>query len=90
MLVTALVTMGCDGEQKPRQQAEQAQDVAAVRRALDGLDARDRELLLMREEGFSYREMAEALDIPEASVGTLLARAKRAFRFRYGEGDEPS
>jgi DNA-directed RNA polymerase specialized sigma24 family protein len=34
--------------------------------------------------------MAEALDIPEASVGTLLARAKRAFRFRYGEGDEPS
>lgn len=51
-----------------------------VRAALDGLTLRDRQLLLLRYEGYSYRELAAALDLAEASVGTLLARAKEAFR----------
>jgi DNA-directed RNA polymerase specialized sigma24 family protein len=33
----------------------------------------------MRYSGFSYREIAEALDMLEASVGTTLARAERRF-----------
>ena len=51
-----------------------------VRMALDRLPERDRQLLLLRAEGFSYRELAEILDIAEGSVGTLLARARDAFK----------
>jgi RNA polymerase sigma-70 factor (ECF subfamily) len=61
-----------------------------VRVALDGLCERDRQLLVLRSEGFRYRDMASVLDIHEASVGTLLARARRAFVAAYREaGDAP-
>jgi len=50
-----------------------------VRAALERLPERERQLLLLRAEGYSYREIAAALDLVETSVGTLLARAKRAF-----------
>jgi len=33
----------------------------------------------MRYSGFSYREIAEALDMNPGSVGTTLARAERRF-----------
>jgi RNA polymerase sigma-70 factor, ECF subfamily len=58
-----------------------------VRAALGQLPQRDREMLLLRAEGYSYREIATALDLHEASIGTLLARAKRAFREAYGSFD---
>ena len=54
-----------------------------VRRALERMPERDRHMLLLRAEGYSYREIAAALQIQETSVGTLLARAKRAFRDNY-------
>ena len=38
----------------------------------------------------SYRDLADVLQLNEASVGTLLARAKRAFRERYDEAFDPS
>lgn len=56
---------------------------AAVRRALDTLPPRDRRLLILRHEGFSYREIAEALGIATSSVGTLLARATAAMSRAY-------
>jgi RNA polymerase sigma factor (sigma-70 family) len=56
-----------------------------VRRSIDALPERDRCLLLLRAEGYGYREIAAALGLNEASVGTLLARAKRAFRDLYDE-----
>ncbi len=55
-----------------------------VRRALDRMSARDRRLVLLREEGLSYRELAAALGLEETSVGTLLARARAAFRAAVG------
>lgn len=51
-----------------------------VRAALDSLPERDAQLLLLREEGLSYRELAVALGLNEVSVGTLLARARSAFQ----------
>ncbi len=54
-----------------------------VRTALNDLPERERQMLLMRAEGYSYREIAVALDVHEASVGTLLARAVRLFREHY-------
>lgn len=60
-----------------------------VRSAINRLPERDRRLLLLRAEGYSYRDMAEALDLNEASIGTLLARARAAFRECYEDHDAP-
>jgi RNA polymerase sigma-70 factor (ECF subfamily) len=60
---------------------------AKVRAALNGLPLRERELLLLRAEGYSYRDLAAVLALNETSVGTLLARAKRAFEAAYEEVD---
>jgi RNA polymerase sigma-70 factor, ECF subfamily len=51
-----------------------------VRGALTALPRRDRELLLLRHEGYSYRDLARIVGVAEGSVGTLLIRATRAFR----------
>lgn len=56
-----------------------------VRSAVDAMTERERTMLLLRAEGYSYREIATALELNVASVGTLLARAQRAFRARYEE-----
>ena len=56
---------------------ERAQEAALARRALDMLAERDREALLMREEGLDYTEIASALELSIKSVGTTLARARR-------------
>jgi RNA polymerase sigma-70 factor (ECF subfamily) len=62
---------------------------ARVRDILAGLKPRDAQLLLLRTEGLAYKELAEALGIHFASIGTLLARAEaefeRRYRSRYGE-----
>jgi RNA polymerase sigma-70 factor (ECF subfamily) len=52
----------------------------AVRAALGRLPERDRKMLLLRHEGYSYREIAHALGITETSVGSLLLRATSAFQ----------
>lgn len=56
---------------------ERAQEMALARKALDMLVERDREALLMREEGLDYTEIASALELSIGSVGTTLARARR-------------
>lgn len=61
-----------------------------VRAALDRLPVRERQMLLLAAEGYRYRDIAAALGLGESSIGTLLARAKRAFRDAYGgTGDAP-
>lgn len=62
---------------------ERREAVERVRLALDALDGRDRRMLLMREEGFTYREIAEAVGVAPGSVGTLIARAVERFREVY-------
>jgi len=56
-----------------------------VRVAIDRLPERERRMLLMQAEGYSYHEIATALDVREASMGTTLTRARREFRLRYEE-----
>jgi RNA polymerase sigma-70 factor, ECF subfamily len=71
--------------------ASPADDVAAaesrdrVRTAIDMLPERDRSLLLLHAEGYRYRDIATALELNEGSVGTLLARARKAFRAAYDD-----
>jgi RNA polymerase sigma factor (sigma-70 family) len=56
-----------------------------VREALDRLNTRDRQALLLRHSGHSYREIAVALSVAETGVGTILIRASQAFRRAYEE-----
>lgn len=66
------------------EQAASCDDVRQrVRWALDGLPERERHILLLRAEGYSYRDIATALGLNEASIGVFLARAKRTFRESY-------
>lgn len=78
------------GDQTQRSPTSDARVLAkeqetAVRRALTALSIRDQRLLILRHEGFSYREIAEALNIALSSVGTLLARATAALSRAYRE-----
>jgi RNA polymerase sigma-70 factor (ECF subfamily) len=41
------------------------------------------ELLLLRSHDLSYDELAATLDLRPTSVGTLLRRARQAFRKEY-------
>jgi RNA polymerase sigma-70 factor (ECF subfamily) len=67
----------------PDDDVERAERIAAVREVLDQLSERDRQLLLMREEGFKYEEIAVVVGVAPASVGTLIARALRRFADLY-------
>ena len=67
-----------------------AETAGDVRKALNTLTDREQQLLLLRAEGYSYKELAAALTISEASVGVMLARAKRAFSNSYDEGTHAS
>lgn len=72
----------------PDQAAEAGDARRRVRAALDRLTERERGLLLLRAEGYGYRAIASALGLNEASVGVLLARARRAFRAACEEGPD--
>ncbi len=56
---------------------------ASVRQILEQLTPRERMLLLLKSEGMSYREIGLTLEIEEASVGSLLLRARRRFKELY-------
>jgi RNA polymerase sigma-70 factor (ECF subfamily) len=62
-----------------------------VRLVLSVIQPRQAELLLLRVNGFTYEELASALDLNPASVGTLLSRALAAFRKEFVKryGDSP-
>ena len=63
----------------------QQEAAAKVRTALAKLNPRQAQLLLLRQMGLSYEELAAACGIAASSVGTLLARAGQAFRDVYKE-----
>lgn len=69
-----------DAGPDPDRLLERREAEARVRAALDTLRPRDRTILLMREEGFTHREIAEAVGTTPGSVGTMIARALRAAR----------
>jgi RNA polymerase sigma-70 factor, ECF subfamily len=66
---------------------EHQERIRSVREALDQLADRDRQILLMREEGFRYQEIAAVIGVAPGSVGTLIARAARRFTEVYTPSD---
>jgi RNA polymerase sigma factor (sigma-70 family) len=67
----------------PALAVERAEAVAAVREVLAGLTERERQLLLLHHDGYSYREIAARIGVSPASVGSLLTRAHRRFLAAY-------
>ncbi len=61
----------------PDQELERAEKIRAVRAALAELRELDREVLLLKAEGFDYDEIAAATGLAKGAVGTTLARARR-------------
>lgn len=64
-----------DPEPGAHERVETDERRRAVRVALAALPDKERTALLMREEGFSHREIAEMVGTTTGSVGTLLVRA---------------
>lgn len=68
------------GGPDPAGEVVAAEDRDAVREALAELPERQRAVLVLRHSGYRYTEIADAVGVAPGSVGTLLARAERAFR----------
>ena len=67
----------------PAAAVESAQEREQVRETLRRMKPRSAQALLLRHSGLSYAEIAAALDVSPASVGTLLARAEQEFEKQY-------
>lgn len=65
------------------QSPERGTQLAFARRALAMLTERDRQALLLKEEGLDYQEIADVLQVEKSSVGTTLSRARRRLAEAY-------
>lgn len=74
-------TSGCSAE--PLESVLREEDCRAVQRVLSEMKAEQAQLLLMRANGSSYKELAAALGVRAGGIGTLLARAEAEFKKRY-------
>jgi RNA polymerase sigma factor (sigma-70 family) len=61
---------------------------AQVRRALDAISDRDREVLLLWDAGLSYREISEVMELAPGAIGTTLARARRRLVEAHGQMEQ--
>lgn len=85
-----LVEQEYEAERPPSPEEATVREETAqeVRTALGALSERDRTLLLLWEERFSYRQIAETLGVAPSSIGPLLVRAQRRFLERYNHPNE--
>jgi RNA polymerase sigma-70 factor (ECF subfamily) len=52
-----------------------------VNKALDKLEAHDREILVLKDvQGLSYEEIAQILELPMGTVKSRISRARVAFK----------
>jgi RNA polymerase sigma factor (sigma-70 family) len=63
-------------------------DRERVRRALEELTSRDRDVLLLWDAGQSYDEIAAQTGLAKGAVGTTLARARHRLVEAYEKGSE--
>lgn len=70
-------------EPEEEQTPDRATQLRLAREALAMLTERDRQALLLKEEGLDYQEIADVLQIEKSSVGTTLSRARRRLAESY-------
>ncbi|MDR3542058.1 MAG: sigma-70 family RNA polymerase sigma factor [Desulfosporosinus sp.] len=68
---------------EPESYILEEEENALIGRALNSLTDRDRICLTLRLTGMNYAEIAQAIEVKETSVGTILARAKERFKMEY-------
>jgi RNA polymerase sigma-70 factor (ECF subfamily) len=61
----------------PDDDYERSEKTRTVRAALDQLREIDREVLLLKAEGFDYDEIAATTGLAKGAIGTTLSRARR-------------
>jgi len=76
------------GHPSPEEELVTEERWAQLRKALDALSDRDREVLLLWDAGLSYQEIAEVTELATGAVGTTLARARRRLVEAHGEMEE--
>src|SRR5690606_19936053 len=64
---------------------EQKEELSDMNRALTRVKEPLRSCLVLKQQGFSYREIAESLSLNETSIGTYVARARAEFMRYYGK-----
>ncbi len=64
---------------------EQRELATEVHRALSLIKEPLRSCLVLKQQGLSYREIAESLSLNETSIGTFVARARQQFVRHYGK-----
>ena len=65
-------------QESPVEMSMRAEQVRAVRTAIDALEGNLREIIVLRDiQGLSYEELAEALELPDGTVKSRLFRARR-------------
>jgi RNA polymerase sigma-70 factor (ECF subfamily) len=69
----------------PELDYERRVEIEEARRALDKIKEPMRSALLLRQQGLSYREIATALSLNEANIGSLIARGRKEFVRVYGK-----
>ena len=67
----------------PEQMHNAAEQQIRIRTVLGALRSSDAQLIALRAEGLSYEELAQALTLKPASIGTMLRRAQESFRKEY-------
>jgi RNA polymerase sigma-70 factor (ECF subfamily) len=78
-----LVPSGRSATVTPEDERQANEAREQVRDVLGRLPRRQAALLVLRSDGLSYAEMAAALKLNAASIGTLLTRAQAAFQKEY-------
>ncbi len=61
----------------PEEDFDRRERLATVRRALEQLTDRDRDVLLLWDAGLNYEEIAADVGLSPRAIGTTLARARR-------------
>ena len=64
---------------------EQRESTSEINRALNKIKEPLRSCLILKQQGLSYREIAESLSLNEASIGQFVARARKEFVRFYGK-----
>ena len=64
---------------------ERRAEIEEARRALAQVKEPMRSCLLLKQQGLSYREIAQTLSLNEANVGSLIARGRKEFMRVYGK-----
>lgn len=64
---------------------ERRERAKEVHRALSLIKEPLRSCLVLKQQGLSYREIAESLSLNETSIGTFVARARQEFVRHYGK-----